>query len=335
MPNPIKRRALLAGTGAMLAAPAIIAGSARAYAATRLTLGHGAAPGNPRSVATAEFARLVESKTGGQVAVNVAGSEQLGNDVAMLTSLRTGALDLSANSQGAAASLVPELAALGLPFLFGNAGEAVKVLQGPVGRELSSKFQALGIVVLDWWDNGIRQVSNSKKPIETPADLQGMKIRTPADPVTIDIFRALGAATEQLAFSELYVALQQGVVDGQENPLANILSAKLYEVTPFISMTAHKWESTPFLLSQIGAAKLNASQRKAVNEAALEAGTMQRRLMEESGSTDLAKLKAFPNVKVNQVDRAPFKKATEPVIANWEKKPFGAFVKQVVEAARG
>ena len=331
--NTSKRRTLIAGSVALLASPALVRVN-RANAATRLTLGHGAAPGNPRAVAAAEFARLVESKTGGQVTVNVAGSEQLGNDVAMLTSLRTGALDLSANSQGAASALVPELSALGLPFLFGDAEDAVKVLQGPTGRALSAKFQALGIVVLDWWDNGIRQMSNSKKQIETPADLQGMKIRTPADPATIDIFRALGAATEQISFSELYVALQQGVVDGQENPLANIVSAKLYEVTPFISMTAHKWESTPFLLSQIGAAKLNASQREAVNQAAAEAGTMQRRLMAESGTSDLEKLKAFPEVRVNKVDRTPFKKATESVIAAWEKKPFGAFVKQVVEAAR-
>ena len=333
MINQVSRRTLLAGTAVMLAAPALIGGS-RANAATRLTLGHGAAPGNPRTVAAAEFARLVESKTGGQVTINVAGSEQLGNDVAMLTSLRTGALDLSANSQGAASALVPELSALGLPFLFSDAEEAVKVLQGPAGRELSAKFQSLGIVVLDWWDNGIRQVSNSKKPVETPEDLQGMKIRTPADPVTIDIFRAMGAATEQISFSELYVALQQGVVDGQENPLANILSAKLYEVTPYISMTAHKWESTPFLLSQIGASKLSTAQREAVNQAAIEAGKMQRRLMAESGTGDLEKLKAFPDVKVNTVDRAPFKKATDSVIAAWEKKPFGPFVKQIVEAAR-
>ena len=103
---------------------------------------------------------------------------------------------------------------------------------------------------LGWWDNGIRHITNSKKPINTPADLQGLTIRTPADPMTIDIFQALGASTEQIAFSELYVALQQGVVDGQENPLANIASSKLYEVNKF-SLTGHKWECNPLLMSQI------------------------------------------------------------------------------------
>ena len=143
--------------------------------------GHGAAPGNPRSVAAEEFAKLVGEKTGGEVTVNIAGSEQLGNDVAMLTSLRTGALDLTANSQGAASGLVPELAALGLPFLFEDADAAFKVLEGPVGEELTGKFQDLGIITLAWWDNGIRHITNSKRPIAEPADLEGLKIRTPAD----------------------------------------------------------------------------------------------------------------------------------------------------------
>lgn len=330
----ITRRTVLVGTGGLLAAPAILSPRSRALAATTLTLGHGAAPGNPRTLAAAEFARLVGEKTGGEVRVNIAGSEQLGNDVAMLTSLRTGALDLTANSQGAVSGLVPELSALGLPFLFAEAAQAFRVLDGPVGKELEGKLQALGMTALGWWDNGIRHVTNSKRPISKPEDLKGLKIRTPADPITIDIFRALGAATEQIAFSELYVALQQGVVDGQENPLANIASSKIYEVNPYISLTAHKWESTPFLLSQIGAAKLDAAQLKAVQEAAAEAGQLQRRLMVEAAEKHLAEFKANPDLKLNEVDRAAFQEATAPVIEAWRNKPFGDLVGRVVEAAR-
>ena len=110
------------------------------------------------------------------------------------------------------------------------------------GRSWRSKLEGVGLISLGWWDNGIRHITNSKRPINRPADLRGLKIRTPADPTTIDIFQALGAATQQINFSELYVALQQGVVDGQENPLANIHSAKLHEVNRFISLTGHKWE---------------------------------------------------------------------------------------------
>ena len=275
MTMQLTRRHLLAGTASVLAAPAIL--RRRAMAATTLTLGHGAAPGNPRTVAAQEFAKLVNEKSEGRVTVNIAGSEQLGNDVAMLTSLRTGALDITANSQGAASGLVPELATLGLPFLFQDSAAAFKVLDGPIGTELAEKFAGVGIVPLGWWDNGIRHITNSKKPINTPADLQGLTIRTPADPMTIDIFQTLGAATEQIAFSELYVALQQGVVDGQENPLANIASSKIYEVNKFISLSGHKWECNPFLISQISW-RVSAPTCEPVQAAADEATMLQRRL---------------------------------------------------------
>lgn len=308
--------------------------SSTGYGQVSLTLGHGAAPGNPRSVGAEKFAELVAQKTNGAVKIRIAGSEQLGNDVAMLTSLRTGTLDFSINSQGAASGLVPEVAALGLPFLFSDSGAALKVLNGPVGQELASKFDAVGMIPLDWWDNGIRHITNSKRPINEPEDLKGLKIRTPADPMTIDIFKSFGAATEQIAFSELYVALQQKVVDGQENPLANIASSKLYEVNPFISMSAHKWESTPFLMSKIGAGRLNKDQMAAVKAAAVEAGDLQRKLMRDSDTKLLAEFKANSAVKVNEADRAALRQASVGVYDTWKAKPFGAFVGRLVDAAK-
>lgn len=331
----ITRRDFILAAGATLAAPAIVTSRTRqAAAATTLTLAHGAAPGNPRAVACETFARLVKEKTSGSVTVNIAGSEQLGNDVAMLTSLRTGALDLTANSQGAASGLVPEIATLGLPFLFADSAAAFKVVDGDVGKEIAKRFEPFSIMLLSWWDNGIRHVTNSKRPVVKPDDLKGLKIRTPADPMTIDIFRTLGAGTEQIAFSELYVALQQGVVDGQENPLANIASSKLYEVNPLISLTAHKWESTPFFMSKIGWAKLKGDAHTAVTEAAAEAGDEQRRLMQEAAVKYLGEFQANPKVKVNEVDRPAFRTATEPVIEDWKKKPFGDLVQRLVDAAR-
>lgn len=328
----MKRRTLLAAA-ALLSASTIFSTSGDASAQTKLTLGHGAAPGNPRSVGAERFAELVEEKTGGEVTITVAGSEQLGNDVAMLTSLRSGTLDFTINSQGAVAGVVPELAALGLPFLFQDTESAIEILRGPIGDELNKKFEAVGIVPLDWWDNGIRHISTTDRSIETPGDLEGLRVRTPADPVTIDIFEALGASTEQIAFSELYVALQQGVVDGQENPLANIASSKLYEVTPFISLSGHKWESTPFLISQIAAGRLTDDQMQAVREAALEAGELQRQLMQEAHEKHLAEFEADEKITVSEADRDAFKKATAGVYEEWQNKEFGDFVTQLVEAS--
>lgn len=333
----MKRRTFVAGAGALIAAPAILSlvNPRSARAAVTLTLGHGAAPGNPRSVAAEKFAELVSAKTNGEVTINIAGSEQLGNDVAMLSSLRTGVLDFTINSQGPAAGLVPEVAALGLPFLFENAAAAFAVVDGEIGRELAERFDSVGMVPLSWWDNGIRHISNSQRSINVPDDLRGLKIRTPADPMTIDIFRALGASTEQIAFSELYIALQQGVVDGQENPLANIASSKIYEVTPYISLSAHKWESTPFLMSRIAAGRLGAAERTAVDEAAREAGELQRGLMREADDKHLAEFRADESLTVNEIDRAAFQAATASVAEDWKNKPFGAFVGRLIEAANG
>ena len=328
------RYGLRTEVGLALAALAVLLFSYPAWAGVTLTLGHGAAPGNPRTIAAEAFAKMVAERTGGNVTVKIAGSEQLGSDVAMLTSLRTGALDLTANSQGPAAGLVPEVAALGLPFLFADNVAATKVLSGPVGGELDKKFAALGIVVLDWWDNGIRHITNSKRPINVPADLKGLKIRTPADPMTVDIFQALGAATQQIAFGELYIALQQGVVDGQENPLANIASAKLHEVNKYISLLGHKWECTPFLMSQISVRKVKPSELDIIKAAAKEAGVLQRKLMIDTDGTLLAGYRANPNVVVNQADRAAFQAATVSVVEKWKAKPFGDFVGRLVVAAK-
>jgi TRAP-type transport system periplasmic protein len=328
------RRRFLKGLALLVAAPAVIVSPREARAAVSLTLGHGAAPGNPRTVAAEAFAKMVSERTGGNVTIKIAGSEQLGSDVSMLTSLRTGALDLTANSQGAASGLVPELAAIGLPFLFSNTEAAMKVLSGPVGEELTKKFAGVGMIPLDWWDNGIRHTTNSKRPINAPADLKGLKIRTPADAMTVDIFQALGAATQQIAFGELYIALQQGVVDGQENPLANIHSAKLHEVNKFISLTGHKWESTPFLMSQISTRKVKPNELEIIKTAAKEAGALQRKLMAETDAKLLAEYKANPKVAVNEPDRAAFQTATATVVDNWKKKPFGEFVGKVAAAAK-
>ena len=301
--------------------------------AMKLTLGHGAAPGNPRHEAAVKFADVLKAKTSGRIEVQVAPSAQLGDDAAMLTALRTGALDMSANSQGAVANAVPEYAAFGMPFLFANLSQAWKVLDGPLGKELAERSAEKGMVVLGYWDNGVRHMSNSKKPLLKPEDLKGMKMRTPPDAVTVDIMQALGAEAQQIKFAELYVALQQGVVDGQENPLMNIHASKLYEVQKFISLTGHKYEMTPFLMSKRSWDKLSEADRKAVQEAATEATALQRKLSQESDDKLVADLKA-KGVRVDMVDKAAFEKGTASVDDKWMAGPIGPYVKKVIAAAR-
>ena len=327
----ITRRAAFIGVaaGGALGAPAVL----RAQGPVRLTLGHGQTPGNPRSVAADRMAAQLRERSNGRIEMRVAGSEQLGSDVAMLTGLRTGTLDMSVNSQGPVSSVVPELAAFGLPFLFADGRAAYRVIDGAMGQEIARKLEGVGLVSLGWWDNGIRHITNSKRPINRPEDLRGLKIRTPADPATIDTFQALGAATQQVNFGELYVALQQGVVDGQENPLANIQSAKLHEVNRFISLTSHKWECSPFVASRIAWGRLNEADRRLIAEVGREATEHNRRLMGESDAKLLAEYRANPAVAVNVAEQPLFRAGTAPVLDRWEQRPIGDFVKRLRAAA--
>jgi len=315
-------------------ATAMLAVTGLASAQTvKLTLGHGAAPGNPRHEASVKLAEVAKAKSNGRIDIQVAPSAQLGDDAAMVTALRTGALDMSANSQGAVANAVPEYAAFGMPFLFSNLEQVWKMLDGPVGKELADKSADKGLVVLGYWDNGIRHMSNSKRALAKPEDLKGLKMRTPPDAVTVDIMQSLGAEAQQIKFAELYVALQQGVVDGQENPLMNIHASKLYEVNKFISLTGHKYEMTPLLMSKRTWDRLSDADRKILQEAALEATQLQRKLSKESDDKLLVDLKA-KGVQINTVDKTPFAKATANVDDKWLATPIGPFLKKVIAAAR-
>lgn len=322
--NSLRRALIAAGVLAF-------AGVASAQA-VKLTLGHGNPVGSPRHEAAVKFADVVKAKSNGRIEVTVAPSAQLGDDATMVTALRTGTLDISANSQGAVANVVPEYAAFGMPFLFSDLPQAWKIMDGPVGKELAEKSAEKGLIVLAYWDNGIRHMSNSKRPLLKPEDLKGLKMRTPPDSVTVDIMTSLGAEAQQIRFSELYMALQQGVVDGQENPLTNIASAKLNEVQKFISLTGHKYEMTPFLMSKRTWDRLSNEDRRIITEASAEATNLQRKLMKESDDSLVADLRA-KGVRIDTVNKADFQKATASVVTKWEASPIGPFVKRVVSAA--
>ncbi len=319
-------------TAIALAAVALLPAAAHAQA-LKLTLGHGAAVGNPRHEASVKFAEVLKAKTGGRIEVQVAPSAQLGDDAAMVTALRTGALDISANSQGAVANAVPEFAAFGMPFLFSSAASAFKLLDGPLGKELADRSADRGMVLLGTWDNGIRQMTNSKRAITKVEDMKGLKMRVPPDATLVDIMKSLGAESQQIKFAELYVALQQGVVDGQENPLVNIHASKLYEVQKHLALTNHQFQMTPFLMSRRSWDRLSDADRKAVQEAAAEATVLQRKLSQEADDRLLAELKA-KGVQVSTPDKAAFAKATADVDDKWMAGPIGAYVKKVVGAAR-
>jgi tripartite ATP-independent transporter DctP family solute receptor len=292
-----------------LAMTTALAGAAHAE---EIVFAHNALPGNPRTVAGDVWAEMVTECTGGAYTVNHAHSATMGDDVELLTSATAGIIQVTANSQGATSQIVPEVGLLGLPFLFEDLPTAWAVLDGEVGDMIDAKAQNAGLKLLGFWDNGIRQVSHTDKHVPTPADITGMQIRTPPDQMTVDIFEALGASPAPLAFSELPTALQSGVFDGQENPLVNIYSSKLHEITPYITMTGHKYESTPILASLVWWSGLDEATQTCVLVATAEAGAMQRNAMLEADAELVATMEA-EGVTFAEADKAAYQEATRPV----------------------
>lgn len=306
--------------------------SVNAAAQQTLQLAHNAAEGNPKWDASELFAELVEEGTNGELIVDVGGNAQYGDDMEAITQMRMGTLAFSTNSQGATSSVVPQFSVLGLPFLFNSLPSAWKVMDGEVGDELKRLSEEKGLVLLALWDNGIRHVSNNVRPIETPDDLEGLKVRTPPDEMTVDIFEALGANPTPMNFSELYIALEQGVVDGQENPLMNIYSSKLHEVQDYISLTGHKYESTPLLMSKMVWDSLSPEHQEVIQQAAIEAGEFNRQASLEADDT-LRSAMEEAGVAFNQVNPEPFIEATSSVYDQWAEE-YPELVDMVVNAAQ-
>ncbi|SLN62891.1 2,3-diketo-L-gulonate-binding periplasmic protein YiaO precursor [Aquimixticola soesokkakensis] len=323
MKNPIKS-VLLGATLLATATPAF---------ADEIIFAHGANPGNPRYDAAQMFAALVPACTAGETTVNVAASATLGNDVEMLTSTSAGVIQITANSQGPLAQIVPEVGMLGLPFLFADLPAVWSVVDGEVGDMIDEKAQMAGLKVLTFWDNGIRHVSHVDKNVPTPADLEGMQIRTPSDEVTIATFEALGASPAPLAWSELPTALQSGVFAGQENPLTNIYSAKLHEITPYITLTGHKYESTPVLASMVWWSGLDEATQDCIQGAAKSAGWYQRGQSLMQGAALRETMAAEGAIFAEVEDRQAFIDATAPVYEKYEGQ-FGDLIATLREATQ-
>lgn len=290
--------------------------------AEEVVFAHGANPGNPRYEAAEMFSELVSGCS--NLIVNNAPSATMGNDGEVLIAAQAGIIEMSANSQGSLAQIIPEVGMLGLPFLFKNELSVWQVLDGVIGRRLDEKAQKVGLKIITFWDNGFRNVTHVSKFIVAPEDAQGMNIRTPPDTVTIDIFDALGATPAPLAWSELPTALSSGTFDGQENPLTNIYSAKLHEITPYVSMTGHKYESTPVVAGLDWWETLTFDDRACVERSARQAGWYQRgRNMLANKS--LRALMEVEGAQFNEVDTEAFVKATNVVYLKYVEK-LGGFV---------
>ncbi|MBM9518202.1 TRAP transporter substrate-binding protein [Desulforhopalus vacuolatus] len=244
---------------------------------------------NPYHATSLKFKELVEKGTDGRVQIKIFPQRQLGNDREILEGVQAGLIDVSAATLGPVAAFEPSVAMMELPFLYKNPKHLDTILDGPVGRKILDKLENAGFKGLGFFDDGINNITNSRRPIHSAADFKGLQMRTIESPVRISTARALGANPIPVPYSELYTALQTGVVDGQSNPNWVISARSLWEVQKYVSITQHIWGGAILLVSNKKFAKLSEADQKTVMEAGLAACKFGRDLGRASEEKHLEK----------------------------------------------
>ncbi len=301
--------------------------SAPALAAKPITLplGHSEPTTNPRHATSLFFAKRVEELSKGEVKVEVFPAGALGSHQACQQQVSTGVLDFYITTAGLVSVFDPTRIqeVIELPYLFDTYSQAYAFMDTPYVTKIYEPLKAKGIHYLATWDNGFRHMTNNSRPIVTPQDMKGLKIRVVQSEMSINILQALGASAVPMSYAELYTAMQQGVVDGQENPFANIYASKFYEVQKFMSVTKHQYSTLPIIISEMTWSRLNADQRKAVEKAAMEGAPFYRKLIVSNEDKERQAMQK-EGMKINDVpDLKPFRKAVE-VVYDWAKKKWGA-----------
>jgi tripartite ATP-independent transporter DctP family solute receptor len=297
------------------------------------------AKGHPIVLGMERFAQLVDTKSGGKLKVNVFPGGALGSDQANVSALQGGTLEMASMNSGIFASLVKDFEIYDFPFLFANPKEADAVVDGPFGQSLHAKLQDKGIVGLAYYELGFRQLTNSKRPINKVEDIAGLKLRVIPNPINIDWVSALGANPTPLPFPELYAALEQGAVDGQENPLATIQGAKLNEVQKYLTLTNHQYNPQSVVISKKFWDTLSADEKKVVQDAALESAKYQREQSRALAAGILENLKkgGMQVTELAPAEVAKLRDKMKPVVAKHSASVGEANVKAVmaeIEKAR-
>ncbi|MET0346744.1 MAG: TRAP transporter substrate-binding protein [Casimicrobiaceae bacterium] len=291
-----------------------------AAAQTTLKMNISLAQNSHYGVAIDTFAREVEKRTGGRYKIQNFYAGALGAERESIEGLQLGTLDLTMTSTGPVPNFVPDIAILDIPFLFRDYGHARAVLDGPIGQDMLKKFDAKGITALAWGENGFRHMTNSKHPVNGPDDLKGLKMRTMENPVHIQAYKAFGIIPTPMAFTEVFTALQQGTVDGQENPVSVITAAKLDQVQKYMTLTGHVYSPALILMSKAQFDKLSPADKQAFVEAAKEAVKANRARIDEDEKKAVADLRSKGMTIVENPDKAKFQAALGPTFTEFGKK---------------
>lgn len=277
----------------LIAAALLAGGAAMAQDIQERTIrfGHLNNTDHPTSTGVKKFAELVAARSGGKIKVQEYPSSQLGNELQQQAALQGGVQEMLVASTTSLAGVVKEFGVFDFPFLFGNARQADAMVDGPLGKLLGGKLAEKGVVVLGFFDLGFRNVTNGKRPVTKPEDLDGLKLRVIPNPINVDWVKALDANPTPLPWPEVYAALEQKAVDGQENPVATIYGAKLYEVQKYMTLTNHQYNPQSVVISKKFWDTLSADEKKIIGDAVTESAKFQRQQARASVASTLENLK--------------------------------------------
>ncbi|MCR5864155.1 TRAP transporter substrate-binding protein [Aquincola sp. J276] len=276
---------------------------------------------HPLGQGAQKFADAVAARSGGKMKVSLFPNAVLGSDPQNLSAVRGGTLDFTSMATGIVASLDKQFMVFDLPFLFNDAKEAYAITDGPVATRLLDGLSAHGLVGLGIWDLGFRNMTNSKRPIVRAEDMQGLKMRVISSPIFIDLFTTLGANPLPMTFGEVYGALESKAIDGQDNPVAVIESAKFAEVQKYLSITRHVYTGMPFMMSKKTWDGMSADERKVIREAAQEAKTEERKLTQQKEAQAIDNLRKTMTVnEVSEAEMARWRQKVQPVMDKFSRE---------------
>jgi tripartite ATP-independent transporter DctP family solute receptor len=289
---------------------------------------------DPYAVGARAFKSAVERDSGGRIEVQLFPNRALGDERQMLEGMRFGTVDAGIITNAVIAQLEPAFQVNDLPFLYATEAQAHKALDGAIGQDLGAKLAAKGIVLLGFMEGGFRNMINNKRPVSSPADVQGVKYRVMQNPVFIEMFTSLGGAAVPMAWGETFTAVQQGTIDGLEIPLAVIEANKYYEVTKYLSLTNHTYSAIGLVMSKRTFDKLPPDLRKIVQEAATSAIAVQRQVAAADAGKTLTTLQG-QGMKVNKVaDVAAFRTSVKPVYDKFRQGENAALLDKALAATK-
>jgi TRAP-type transport system periplasmic protein len=301
-------------------AAGFIATACSAIAQTTMKISISIAQNSHQGVAIDTFAREVEKRTAGRYKIQAFYAGALGAERESIESVQLGTQELTFSSTGPVPNFVPNARILDIPFLFRDKQHARAVLDGQIGQDMLKEFEPKGFKALAWGENGVRHMTNSKRSVSSPDDLKGLKMRTMENPVHVAAYKGFGIVTTPMAFSEVFTALQQGTVDGQENPLSVIMASKFDQVQKHLSLTGHVYSPAVFLMSKGAFDKLSAADKTAFLDAAKEGAKAGRARVDEDDTKGVAELRSKGMTVVENVDKSKFIAALAPVNAEFEKQ---------------